>query len=240
MCAAVCSACGKTDGGGGGGGGGGGPTLPDEIGAWMPKGAVDAWQGAWSSRLSIKTSMSMSMAGDPAALEITGDKAKVFDGTKETEVGFIVDSPCSASFKVAITEGTMKGGTSTITKQFMLKDGKLLAGEGATGMRKGKAAIVCMIGLDKLVTLDDKGVCKSWSNMFDKWSSKDATCTWSKDGDKDILTIGKGDWTTKVYAEGDLLQNEQFADYVKQGLHTKAASYDAAKTDITAKLKDKK
>jgi len=243
LVATTLVACGKKkEGDGGGGGGGGGATdessMPAELAAWMPKGASEAWQGAWASRMTLRTSGSMSMAGDPAAIEIKGDKAKVFDGKTEHELGFAVDSPCSATFKQTITEGSMKGGTSSHTKQFLIKDGKVLAGEGAVGIRKGKAAIVCMVGMDKLATLDDKGVCKTWNMSFDKWKSKDTTCAWSTKDGKDLLTVGTGDWSSKLVADGDLLQNDQFADFVKQGLHVKAASYDEAKATVTAKLKE--
>jgi hypothetical protein len=173
------------------------------------------------------------MSSPVAALDIKGDGAKAFDGKTEIPLGFELDSPCTASFKQPITEGAMKGGTSTHTKQFLIKDGKVLAGEGAVGMRKGKAAIACMIGMDKLATLDDKGVCKSWSNMLDKWSSKDTTCAWSNEGGKDVLTIGTGNWSKKLIADGDFLMNEQFADEVKKESHKKMASYDAAKQAVT-------
>jgi hypothetical protein len=212
--------------------------MPAEVAAWMPKGATEAWQGAWASRLTLRTSGTISMAGDPAAIEVKGDKARVFDGKTESELGFAIDSPCTASFKQTITEGSMKGGTSTHTKQFLLKDGKVIAAEGAVGYRKGKTAIVCTSGMDKLATLDEAGKCKTWSMMFDKWQSKDTTCTWSTADGKDVLTVGTGDWSTKVIADGDLLQSEQFSDAVKQGLHVQAKSYDEAKATVTAKVKE--
>lgn len=224
----VCACGGKKE---GGGGGAVASNLPDEIATWMPKGAVEAWQGAWTTRMNL--GMKMSMSSPLAALDIKGDGAKAFDGKTEHPLGFELDSPCTASFKQAITEGAMKGGTSTHTKQFLVKDGKLLAGEGAAGMRKGKAAIACMIGMDKLATLDEAGKCKTWSNMLDRWSSKDTTCAWSKDGDKDVLTVGTGTWAAKLVADGDLLMNEQFAGEVKKESVKKMASYDAAKQAVT-------
>jgi hypothetical protein len=215
----------------GGGGGAVASNMPDEVGSWMPKNATDVWQGAWSTRLNLSGKMSMS--SPPAALDIKGDGAKAFDGKTEHPLGFEIDSPCTVAFKQPITEGAMKGGTSTHSKQFLIKDGKLLAGEGAVGMRKGKTAIACMIGMDSLATLDDAGKCKSWSHMMDRWSSKDTTCKWSNEGGKDILTVGTGNWTSKLIADGDLLMNEQFADEVKKESHKKMASYDAAKQVAT-------
>ncbi len=223
--------------------GGGAPAdakgaMPAELAAWMPKGAAEAWNGAWAGRLTLRTSGVISMAGDPAAIEITGSKARVFDGKTEHALGFAVEAPCIATFTLAITEGAMKGGTSGHTKKFLVKDGTLLAGDGAVGYRKGKAAIVCQSGADAIATLDDKGVCKTWSKMFDKWKSQDATCVWSTVNGKDLLTVGTGDWASTLIADGDLLQNEQFAQSVKEGLHVKAASYDAARETVTAKLKE--
>jgi hypothetical protein len=210
--------------------GGSASNMPEEMAAWMPKGASEAWQGAWSTRLNLSGKISMS--SPVAALDIKGDGAKAFDGKTEHPLGFEIDSPCTVGFKQAITEGSLKGGTSTHGKQFLIKDGKLLAGEGAVGYRKGKAAVACMIGMDKIATLDDKGVCKSWSNMLDRWSSKDTKCAWSNEGGKDVLTIGTGNWTSKLIADGDLLMNEQFADEVKNESHKKQASYDAAKQAV--------
>ncbi len=245
LCAATCAACSKKTetSGGSGGGGTAGPSgesasLPAEVAAWMPKGANEAWQGAWASRLTLRMSGTMSMAGDPAAIEIKGDKARVFDGKTDHELGFAIDSPCTVVFKQAITEGSMKGGSSMHSKQFLLKDGKVVAGDGAVGYRKGKAAIACMSGRDKLATLDDKGTCQTWSTMFEKWEAKPTTCTWTTVDGKEVLTIGTGDWSTKLVAEGDLLQSDQFSDAVKQGLHVQAKSYDEAKASVSAKVKE--
>lgn len=231
----VLVACGSKDGGGGGGAAVG--NMPAELGAWTPKGAVDAWQGAWTTRMNLSEMIRM---GDfVVALDIKGEGAKAFDGKTEYPLGFEIDSPCTASFKQAITEGSLKGGTSSHTKQFVIKDGKLLAGEGAAGMRKGKAAVVCTIGMDSIHTIDDKGACKKWSNTFDRWSSKDQKCAWTAENGKDVLTVGEGTWSTKLTADGDLLMNDQFADQVKKGAHAKAASYDAAKQTVAAQVKAK-
>jgi hypothetical protein len=228
----VLVACGNKGGGGAAVG-----NMPSELGDWTPKGAVDAWQGAWTTRMNLSEMIRM---GDfVVALDIKGEGAKAFDGKTEYPLGFEIDSPCTASFKQAITEGSLKGGTSSHTKQFVIKDGKLLAGEGAVGMRKGKAAVVCTIGMDSVHTIDDKGACKKWSNTFDRWSSKDQKCAWTTENGKDVLTVGDGSWSHKLTADGDLLMDEQFADQVKKGTHAKAASYDAAKQTVAAQVKAK-
>jgi hypothetical protein len=140
----VVAACG----GGSGGGGGAAANMPGELSAWMPKGAVDAWQGAWTTRMNLGTKIQMT--SPIVAVDIKGGG----------------------------TEGAMKGGTSTVTKYFMVKDGKVLAGEGAVGMRKGKAAVACTIGMGGVTTLDEAGKCLSWSNML-SWSSKKQDCAWA-------------------------------------------------------------
>ncbi|HEU0035849.1 MAG TPA: hypothetical protein VFQ53_34790 [Kofleriaceae bacterium] len=214
----------------------GGGAMPAEFASWNQPDAAKLWEGAHASRLTLRTSGTMSMAGDPAAIEIKGDKAKVWDGKTEHELGFVIDSPCSVAFKQTITEGSMKGGVSTHSKQFVVKGGQLLAGEGAAGYRKGKTAIVCTSGMDKLFTVDDKG-CKKWKNVFDKWDSEPGECAWGTENGKDMLTLGKGDWATKVYADGDVLTSQQFDDFVKQGLHKKVGSYDEAKQAIGETVK---
>jgi len=209
--------------------------LPAEVAGWMSKDAAQAWQGAWVTRLSL--SRMMHTGSDYAALDIKDDGAKAFDGKQEYPLGFTIDTPCTATFSQAITEGSMKGGTSFHTKQFVIKGGKLAAGEGAAGMRKGKTAVACSIS-DKVTTLDDKGACKTWTERFGKWESKDQKCAWSSDGGKDVLTIGDGTWSHKLIADGDLLMDDQFSDQLAKGKHARADSYDAAKAAVTAKLKE--
>jgi hypothetical protein len=172
-----------------------------------------------------------------AALDIKGDGAKGFDGKKEYPLGFEVDTPCSVTISEPITEGSLKGGTSFHTKQFVVKGGKLLAGEGSVGMRKGKAAVVCGISVD-VTTLDDKGACKAWSKRFGKWEGKDQKCAWSQKDGKDVLTIGEGEWPKVLTADGDILMDSQFADDVERKKHVKAASYDEAKNTVIAKIKE--
>jgi hypothetical protein len=237
-CAAGCKKKEATTGGGGSAGAVSG--MPKEIAAWMPKGAAEAWQGAWNSRLTLYQGGggTMSLAGNPAAIEIKGDKATVWDGKAEHQLEFAVDSPCTVAFKYEITEGGMKGGIATVRKDYVLgADGKLVVGDGAVGYRKGKAAVACTV--DGVHTLDDKGTCLVWKDRFGKLESAPATCTWSSDGGKDLLTIGTGDWSSKLYAEGDVLQSEQFARYVEEGYHARAKDYAEAKAAVTAKVKEK-
>ncbi len=216
------------------GGGGSGAKLPAELESWMPKEASAAWQGAWAGRMTFRTSGSISMAGDPAAFDIKGDKATAWDGTADHALDLVLSAPCQATFEEK--SGAM---TTKHDKQFVIVGGKLVAGEGAAGYRKGKTAIVCTIGMKSVITLDDKGVCQEWSNFMDRWEGKPTTCAWAQADGKDVLTIGTGDWATKVSADGDVLENDQFRDFVKQGLHVKATDFTAAKATVTEQLKSK-
>lgn len=226
----LLAACGK---GGDAGKGGGGGNLPAEMSGFGAANASEVWQGAWTTRMNLSDTIKLS--DGLVAIDIKGDGAKAWDGKKEIPLGFELDSPCTATFKQPITEGAMKGGTSSHTKQFVIKDGKLLAGEGAAGMRKGKTAVVCTIGMDTVHTIDDKGACKKWSNMMDRWRGSDEKCAWSQEGGKDVLTVGDGSWSHKLIADGDFLMDEQFSDQIKKSVHTKQASFDAAKAALTAK-----
>jgi hypothetical protein len=220
---AACSSKGGSTGGGGG-------NFPPEMAGFTTANALDAWQGAWTTRMNLSDTIKLS--DGVVALDIKGDGAKAFDGKQEIPLGFELDSPCTATFKQPITEGALKGGTSSHTKQFVIKDGKVLAAEGAAGMRKGKTAVVCTIGMETVHTIDDKGACKSWNNTFDRWSGKDEKCAWSSEGGKDVLTVGDGSWSHKLVADGDLLMDEQFSEQVKRGVHTKQASFEAAKAAL--------
>jgi len=208
--------CKKKEGAGGGGGGG---AMPKEWAAWMPKDAEAQWQGAWATRMSPLTGSkkkSTSMAGDAVAVEVKGKAATVTDTTVEAAMEFALKSPCEAQFTEAITEGSMKGGKAYHEMIFVIQNGALVVGSGAGGYRKGKAAIVCSEGMEGGVTIvDDKGECTTWADKFGKVESKKNTCAWSQADGKDVLSIGTGDWSTKVTADGDVLMSDQFKDFVK-------------------------
>lgn len=206
--------------------------LPASVMAWVPKGATEAWQGAWTSRMTLEMGGTHSMAGDPAAIEVKGDKATVFDGKADHALDFAITSPCSARF----TQALDKGGKSFHDKQFVLKDGKLLIGESAAGYRKGKTAVVCTVGASGGVyVVPETGDCEAWEVHFDKWESKKDTCAWSQEGGKEVLKLGTGDWATKVTSDGDLLMSDQFIEESK--LSDKVADMATAKSAIAAKVK---
>jgi hypothetical protein len=175
------------------------------------------------------------MAGDPVALEVKGNKATATDGTVEAAMDFSIKSPCEARFSESITEGSMKGGKSHHDMMFVVQNGALVVGSGAGGYRKGKAAIVCSEGMDGGVTIvGEDGKCVTWSNKFDKYEKKDNTCAWSQDGGKDILTVGTGDWASKLEADGDVLMSSQFKELTKYT--KKAKDYADAKAQLQGEV----
>ena len=235
MAVATSGACKKTS-GGAGGLGGEKSNLPSEVAAWMPKDAVAGWEGAWSTRLTLATSGRISMSGDPAALEIKGAKAKAFDGTTEHDLGFAVASPCTVAFTRKAKLGGMEG-VETLTKHYVVKDGKVLIGEGAAGYRKGKTALVCGgSSMDGYYVVSEKG-CDQWKDKFGKPEKATAVCAWSAEDGKDVLTLGEGDWKTKVIADGDTLQSEQFTEMTEKS--TKTATFDEAKAKVAELAKTK-
>jgi hypothetical protein len=193
---------------------------PVGFAAWMPADAERAWQGAWASRLTLRPEGAMSMEGDPAALDIRGTTARVFDGTREHQLGFEITAPCEVQFSRVFEDGAMKG-TAYYGVQYVIRDGALVAGHGAAGYRRGRAAIVCARGIH---VLDASGACTSWERLA-TWRERPETCVWSREDGKDVLTIGTGDWAIEVAADGDLLVDEQFRHDMAGGVHRRAVDY---------------
>ena len=232
-CALVAACKSKGDSAAGGAG-----SLPDELAAFMPANAAELFQGAWQTRISFYQARSLDVA---SALEIKGETAHASDGTTDHPLTFELDSPCQFVLHEAIKDGSVN-----YDKHYLVSGGKLVAGDGAAGYRKGKQAVVCQIGPDSLVTSDAKGTCKSWKRDFmhkDKWESKPIECAWATKDGKDTFTAGKpGDnWASTLVADGDLLWSDQLRQEVKEERYMKRADFAAAKTWAadTNKAKDK-
>lgn len=210
---------------------------PPTFDAWMPAGAVPAWQGAWISRLTLSLTASDAPSDDPVALDIRGDAATAFDGARDHKLRFGVIAPCAVQFAQPIrVEGSTNGGTAYHGAQFVIDGGTLRVGRGAAGYRKGKTAIVCSEGRNAGVhILDAAGVCTTWQDWFDRWESKPTTCTWSRRDGHDVLTIGSGEWAPELVARGDILESEQFRDYVNDGYYRRATDFGAAKAEVVAR-----
>jgi hypothetical protein len=204
---------------------------PAAFEAWMPMGAEQAWEGAWTSRLTLQRSSGLTIASSLGAMEIVNGRARVFDGEQEHQLGFSVVAPCEAQFTQHIDDGSMKG-FAYYGVQYLIDRGALLVGHGAAGYRRGKAAVVCARGVH---VLDEDGTCTTWE-LLAHWRQRPESCVWSKDGDKDVLTIGNGDWAVEVVAEGDLLMDEQFQSYVTERHHRRAPSYAEARRGVDAQV----
>jgi len=192
---------------------------PPAFDAWMPAGAISAWQGAWTAQLTLSLTAEETRTAAPLQLDVDGDTATAFDGATRQTLRFAVSAPCAVQLAQSIrVEGSINDGTAYHGAQFVLEGGTLRVGRGAAGYRKGKTAVVCSEGRNAGVhILDEHGVCTTWQDWFDRWESKPATCTWSVRDGHDVLTIGTGEWAPELIARGDVLESEQFTDYVEQG-----------------------
>lgn len=223
---------------------------PAAFAAWMPARAHSAWQGAWTTRLTLRTGIATTIAGDPAALAIDGTTARAFDGTTEHRLGFSVIAPCEAQFAQAIDDDTMKG-TAYYGIQYVLERkpvegrvrstpggsaeddrGTLVAGHGAAGYRRGRAAIVCARGIH---VLEANGTCTTWE-LLATWRQRPERCVWSVEEGKDVLTIGTGDWAFEVSADGDLLTDAAFRQHAEGGHHRRAVDYASAMRAVKAQV----
>lgn len=217
-----------------------GRELPDSVMQWTPAGAEQAFVGAWKARMTLASNMggSHSMAGDPIALDIKAETATAFDGKVEKQLSWVIESPCTARFDEELTEGSMKGGTAYHELMFVLKDGKALLGDGGAGFKKGNAWVFCTGGMDSggvYIQEDKTKPCTHWGEKFGKWEQTEGQCKWEMADGKERLTVGTGDWATKLYVEGDLVMSEQFQDAAK--LYEKVSDFATAKKAVVDKNK---
>lgn len=204
--------------------------LPAELASWMPADAAKLFDGSWAGHLTLRTSGTMSMAGDPAAVTIKGDAATVYDGKTDQKLKFAVQTPCEAGFTIVVDKGTRV----TFPVNYVVRGGALQIGSGAVGLRKGKAAVAC-VSMGP-VTIDDAGKCQHWSSLMRQWESKPETCAWSQKDGKDVLTIGTGDFASVLTADGDTLVTEQWQEEQKEQLW-KHADDAAARAWVVAETK---
>jgi hypothetical protein len=179
-----------------GGGGGSGPWA-----AWDMPGRKAAWQGAW-----VGPGNSL---GSNLAYKVEGTKVTMWDGQKETTAELVLQSPCEAYIKESNPDGSTSGSVSHYT----LEGGKLMTGLGDAGSKKGNSAIVCVS--NTIFTLDDKGTCLEWErDMFDdtKVKSKPGTCSWGKDGDKDVFKATTNGMDEAVPVHGDAIYSDQIGE----------------------------
>lgn len=183
--------------------------YPAEFAAWDMPARAAAWQGAWAG--------DGESAGQKAAWEVSGNKARQVDRKGEKQLGFEVTSPCTARF-----EEKVDGATTGRITVFTLKDGQLITGLGGAGQKRGAEAVVC--GGGKIFTLDAKG-CTEWDDNFGRLKSKPGECGFAKDGDKDVFKYKAYGSETTLLVEGDVIWSQQ----LKQTHATKHPTFDAAR-----------
>lgn len=192
----------------------------ESMNAWMPKDAAQVWQGAWLLRLVED--------GPLVGVNVAGDKATIFDGVDEKQVPFKVIEPCAVAF-----------GPHEI--QFLIRDGKVVSGRGAAGMRKGENAIVCGDGRDpgapeEGVYLVVKNGCTTWKrDAKGEWTTRDGVCMWANARGDDLLDVGTEHYSSTVIVKGDFLEERAFTK--SSADHMRATSWDAAKTSVKGNVK---
>lgn len=191
------------------GGGGGGTAMPTDKGgggsgqwaAWDMPARKAAWQGAWAGPGNA--------LGSNLAYKVEGTKVTMWDGEKETTAELVLQSPCEAYIKESNPDGSTSGSISHYT----LEGGTLMTGLGDAGTKKGNSAIACVS--NTIFTLDDKGACTEWeADMFDatKYKSHPGTCSWGKDGDKDVFKATTNGMDVSVPVHGDAIYSDQIAE----------------------------
>ena len=196
---------GESGGGGGGGGQWGAWDMPARKAAFQgfhvgPGDAVGQWQ-AWN---------------------IEGTKATIYDGTAETVAELELFTPCEATFRVTSPDGSSSG----TTHHYTIENGQLVTGLGDAGSRKGNTAVACVSNV--IVTLDASGTCLEWEQDYfekAKFKSTPGTCSFGKDGDKDVFKVTVHGHETLLEVHGDALYTEQIA----KAHNEKAADWAAAK-----------
>ena len=162
-----------------------------------------------------------------AAWNVDGDKVTIFDGTSEKTLELAVVSPC----EVKVTERSGSSSSST-TKHYTLRDGKIVMGLGDAGSRRGKEAIACVS--NKVFTVDAAGTCTEWTaSMFDdgKYESKPATCGFKQHDGKEVFAATVHGHETRLEVHGDALLTDQLARTHSE----KVADFPAAKAARDAK-----
>jgi len=186
--------------------------LPGELAQWMPPDVGSAWQGSWVSGLTFD----IRRDSGTTALQIDGNRAVVFDGTRERTMTFAVIAPCLAEFVEIESEDT-RGSvamTKTISREieFVRARGRLEVGRGWLGYVRGKAAIACSNSAadGAVYTLDERANCARWEQWprTSPWQHTAARCTWSKRGGLDVLAIEHGQKHLELVADGEILRGD--------------------------------
>ena len=167
-------------------------------------------QGAWVMK-------DQGYLGSVEAWEIKGDQVKMWDSKANTEktATLKIDAPCQLTVSVKT-----KDGTEGTVGHFVFDGDTLHMGLGDAGVKQGDKTIACMS--NGVFVLDASG-CKFYTEMFDKWEAKDATCSLAADKFKASNKTFSYDGEMAVH--GNVLAGDQ----LWTNTPTKVASYDEAK-----------
>jgi hypothetical protein len=171
--------------------------------------AADRWQGAWRfAGESPIADVAWNVAGDRVT-QLAGDRGP---DAAEASFRFAIYSPCQITF-------TDDEAGETTYVNFVFVGDQLHAGLGATGVVLGESIVVC--GSDGEIHVLTGDTCLRWSEMFDDWKSKPATCRVAGEGAERVFVVGE----TQLSFVGDALLEASMRDSIA----TKHADYAAAK-----------
>jgi hypothetical protein len=182
--------------------------APEVFAQWDMPGRAQAWQGAWLSQPGV---------GFFLAVEVTGARVASWDGKVEKTMVFALESPCSAKFIERSTAGE-----SSSTTHFTVKDGKLLAGLGDAGSRKGKAAIVCASNV--ILALDEAGTCTQFTPSFGNYSQGPGQCAFASKAGVEVFTATIAGAPLELVVDGDAIYSAQLGKSPDQGFADFAAA----------------
>ncbi len=170
--------------------------APAEFAAWDMPGRAQAWQGVWLSQPGL---------GFFLAIEVVGTRVTSWDGSVEKTMEFALESPCSAKF----IENSSAGQSSSTT-HFTVKAGKLLAGLGDAGSRKGNAAIVCASNV--ILVLDDTGTCTQYTPSFGNYNRAVGKCALRTQAGVEVFAARVNGVDLELLVDGDVIYSAQLGN----------------------------
>jgi hypothetical protein len=144
----------------------------EHFGDWKADDIKAKLQGAW-------VGPSPHNLVDRAAYEITGDDVKVFANGKDEVFKLKIENPCK--FGLVSTNGDH----TTSNFSYVVRDGKLVWGGGASGARNGSNAVMCA-GISVYAVEGDKCFEQLLSeSLSGRWD--DGKCRFRKDGGNEVF-----------------------------------------------------
>ncbi len=182
--------------------------APAAFAVWDLPGRAQAWQGAWLSQPGL---------GFFLAIEVAGARVTSWDGNVEKRLEFALESPCSAKF---IEKSP--AGESSSTTHFTVKAGKLWAGLGDAGSRKGKAAVVCAANV--MLVLDESGRCTQYTPNFGNYRESAGHCALRSKAGGEVFTATVDGVAIELLVDGDAIYSTQLSKMPDRGYADFAAA----------------